>query len=142
MISIHVLREEDDARRGQCTPTSAYFNPRPPRGGRRAGCYARHFVSCISIHVLREEDDYPLKVTLDLTPYISIHVLREEDDVTDGITNANTAISIHVLREEDDPLKVTLDLTPYISIHVLREEGDVYARCVLIAGRNFNPRPP
>ena len=57
MISIHVLREEDDE-------------------GRRVD----GIIDIISIHVLREEDDYRRKPR-DCAVYISIHVLREEDDV-------------------------------------------------------------
>ncbi len=35
MISIHALREEGDATSPSSVAVSAYFNPRPPRGGRR-----------------------------------------------------------------------------------------------------------
>ena len=34
-ISIHVLREEDDKMLSLALPGGYYFNPRPPRGGRR-----------------------------------------------------------------------------------------------------------
>ena len=34
-ISIHALREEGDERAALPTPPMRYFNPRPPRGGRR-----------------------------------------------------------------------------------------------------------
>ena len=38
LISIHALREEGDSTsRGMTTPWT-HFYPRPPRGGRRAGC--------------------------------------------------------------------------------------------------------
>ena len=101
-ISIHVLREEDDALK-----------------------ICRQLRVTISIHVLREEDDgsrspprtsqrlflstSSARRTTCIPPLhqprdaISIHVLREEDDLgasrlVSGVTN----ISIHVLREEDD----------------------------------------
>ena len=35
-ISIHALREEGDGRRPHCRGVLLYFNPRPPRGGRRS----------------------------------------------------------------------------------------------------------
>ena len=58
IISIHVLREEDDiladAVRGLC---GYHFNPRPPRGGRRINSKSRPLPASISIHVLREEND-------------------------------------------------------------------------------------
>ena len=62
IISIHVLREEDDG---------------------AARIFTRR-IRLISIHVLREEDD-PFNAPLyDLT-CISIHVLREEDDMASWI---------------------------------------------------------
>ena len=79
-ISIHALREEGDMPRSTPTSAGAYFNPRPPRGGRPdAGQCAYHILyfnprpprggrrttsrrACtavlISIHALREEGDY------------------------------------------------------------------------------------
>ena len=81
-ISIHALREEGDShsatpRTGSCgfqsTPSarratwrspsgcgsSCNFNPRPPRGGRRAGLLILRARLGISIHALREEGDRP-----------------------------------------------------------------------------------
>ena len=34
-ISIHALREEGDSSRLMCSPSTSYFYPRPPRGGRQ-----------------------------------------------------------------------------------------------------------
>ena len=101
IISIHVLREEDDS----VTKVHVFRN-------------------FISIHVLREEDDCEACHNK-MHPEISIHVLREEDDVTirylqigvEAFLSTSSArrttgfvqiqriavgISIHVLREEDD----------------------------------------
>ncbi len=147
MISIHVLREEDDI---------SYVRY---ESGER-----------ISIHVLREDDD-PAQAQFRPSPIaISIHVLREEDDpnrhsvrsgwpdfyprpprggrrihsrqkvpgfkflstssarrTTVSIRNRYNAriISIHVLREEDDPVPHSGQVVFLgISIHVLREEDD------------------
>ena len=80
-ISIHVLREEDDAFDRYCDSICAR----------------------ISIHVLREEDDCTPHSFCCRTNKISIHVLREEDDVPAlGKGIWDLGISIHVLREEDD----------------------------------------
>ena len=56
-ISIHVLREEDDALKNQKKNRTQ-----------------------ISIHVLREEDDFAGIINGMISGVISIHVLREEDD--------------------------------------------------------------
>ena len=80
IISIHALREEGDELnqktaifplRFQSTPSARratpalsvdtagnlYFNPRPPRGGRRTMSGFKSTTSLISIHALREEGD-------------------------------------------------------------------------------------
>ena len=57
IISIHVLREEDDFSTAASLRIGCYFYPRPPRGGRPYDEYQAAGGSLISIHVLREEDD-------------------------------------------------------------------------------------
>ena len=57
-----------------------YFNPRPPRGGRRDDVFPDTTIAQISIHALREEGDgsrWQLPCT---RRTISIHALREEGD--------------------------------------------------------------
>ena len=56
-ISIHALREEGDFNGFARPRESAYFYPRPPRGGRRGRNLERGFGHSISIHALREEGD-------------------------------------------------------------------------------------
>ena len=56
VISIHVLREEDDSISHASYIDQSYFNPRPPRGGRLQQ-FSHQLEPLISIHVLREEDD-------------------------------------------------------------------------------------
>ena len=56
-ISIHALREEGDSSQCRFLRQSAYFYPRPPRGGRPGAGYALQLVCKISIHALREEGD-------------------------------------------------------------------------------------
>ena len=163
-ISIHVLREEDDATYNFGDITYNY----------------------ISIHVLREEDDNAA-VMLPRYLQISIHVLREEDDVVVFLsgrqavflstssarrttkscnkTCAAWEISIHVLREEDDcscyldyinrtdfyprpprggrrRLEKRAEKPEKISIHVLREEDDSIRAHSLRTLCHFYPRPP
>ena len=128
VISIHVLREEDDNLREN-----------QQVGGRP-----------ISIHVLREEDDCasmccrsdssafqstssarrttsPLPAP-ETTQGISIHVLREEDDGTCTICdwNFNRFQSTSSARRTT-VLSCGAPTTAGISIHVLREEDDVVA---------------
>ena len=164
IISIHVLREEDDFKRRV--------------GGERVD---------ISIHVLREEDDRdaPLargrpskflstssarRTTLvldvrSLQLHISIHVLREEDDNDFRLRFSHFRYfyprpprggrrNLHILRRvgrvflstssarrttvAPDILQHLVD----ISIHVLREEDDRSPRHPAASGRYFYPRPP
>ena len=56
-ISIHALREEGDRAEFRSWSFLLYFNPRPPRGGRRHSSGRRGGVRRISIHALREEGD-------------------------------------------------------------------------------------
>ena len=56
-ISIHALREEGDLLTAATAVSSAYFYPRPPRGGRPEHPPGGQTRVCISIHALREEGD-------------------------------------------------------------------------------------
>ena len=58
LISIHALREEGDRHEPANINGTANFNPRPPRGGRRATYAYDPGAAGISIHALREEGDY------------------------------------------------------------------------------------
>ena len=145
-------------------PSTGYFYPRPPRGGRRIRHDHTYQQGLISIHALREEGDYVAGyVTKKLYAFlstpsarratdhfakkpvkteISIHALREEGDHYPAAHQAAGTISIHALREEGDRFMVGLSAFWQISIHALREEGD---RGILPLGRlgtYFYPRPP
>ena len=61
VISIHVLRVEDDSHHTHPGSGRNHFNPRPPCGGRHGISLFLVTISSISIHVLRVEDDFPLK---------------------------------------------------------------------------------
>ena len=78
-ISIHALCEEGDSKLAEFFWTSAYFYPRPLRGGRPCTTALAILPSRISIHALCEEGDLIKK--RDLTALeISIHALCEEGD--------------------------------------------------------------
>ena len=102
-ISIHALREEGDGPCRWAQKPTAYFYPRPPRGGRLVAAYIKKastkflstpsarratrgpsvFCRCghISIHALREEGDIEQYNALVHRLDISIHALREEGDL-------------------------------------------------------------
>ena len=78
-ISIHAPREGGDACGLEWGAQLEYFNPRPPRGGRRA-----------------------LVAALLRNKFISIHAPREGGDPNVGVNDANWEISIHAPREGGD----------------------------------------
>ena len=78
-ISIHALREEGDSSRLMRSPSTSYFYPRPPRGGRppRSGRRPRieQFLSTPSARRATVHSS-----TVGYADIISIHALREEGD--------------------------------------------------------------
>ena len=70
---------------------TSYFNPRPPRGGRRIAAAGRSMVCPISIHAPREGGDVSLGAKKYVTVYISIHAPREGGD----------EVSIRMLDDDD-----------------------------------------
>ena len=168
-ISIHALREEGDtgirhyvtsadgflstpsARRATAgavysATTTAYFYPRPPRGGRPSfrsrGSSWRVFLSTpsarratalpaalrnhlvISIHALREEGDVTtINYPRIIVKFLSTPSARRATYHTLG-GNGTGTISIHALREEGDVGPRCSPRRRPISIHALREEGD------------------
>ena len=143
-ISIHALREEGDssccarssrggrfqstpsARRATTalwwsTPSSAHFNPRPPRGGRPANQRRVKFD-------IRNFNPRPPRGG-------RLHRLLH--------SASRRTISIHALREEGDYEYFDAGLVGHgISIHALREEGDGPAGFFFLQILHFNPRPP
>ena len=142
----------------------ANFNPRPPRGGRRASVVAaldtlefqstpsarratkkaggRVDQSRISIHALREEGD-----TASSWPERRKHIFQSTPSArraTLAPAKRSTAgpISIHALREEGDRSSRNTPTSRPISIHALREEGDQRRDNSERLTRDFNPRPP
>ncbi len=89
-ISIHVLREEDDEPTAPPTAMLFYFNPRPPRGGRRHGRSEGGRTEYFNPRPPRGGRPRQLRQTAP-PEGISIHVLREEDDPLDGGRGCHTA---------------------------------------------------
>ena len=94
-------------------PSLCNFYPRPPRGGRPAGCPRRWaprlFLSTPSARratLFGREDNAP--------SLISIHALREEGDLRNRQKQHFCAISIHALREEGDCSRPPMWATPTI----------------------------
>ena len=121
VISIHALREEGDSRATSRAPQSRNFYPRPPRGGRPAGCSGgEKETASISIHALREEGDrFKRRQDVKLTLFLSTPSARR---ATDSDTKMAGAAKI--------------------SIHALREEGDSDNKAKKDTEADFYPRPP
>ena len=79
-ISIHALREEGDRRSEQSRHVSAYFYPRPPRGGRLLLFHAEsvHSAFLSTPSVRRATGQSTARC---IAWHISIHALREEGDI-------------------------------------------------------------
>ena len=153
-ISIHALREEGDvaadaelyvaekflstpsARRAtrrseQSRHVSAYFYPRPPRGGRRLVLLIS--AGRIYFYPRPPRGGRPrLRVLDPFVLEISIHALREEGDLmmlcssVSAILFLSTPSARRATRAEK-----AAEAAREISIHALREEGDykVWSRC-------------
>ncbi len=124
-ISIHVLREEDDCPRTCLSGACAYFNPRPPRGGRPPArahrCCQRKFQSTSSARRTTQDGHRGVCRRYDFNPRPPRGGRRDRM----SLSFKARSISIHVLREEDDILlMVSMPCWLFISIHVLREEDD------------------
>ena len=145
-ISIHAPREGGDWARSRPRKTPAYFNPRPPRGGRpgcqprwrrpqrfqstppRGGRLRRHETvgkgGPISIHAPREGGDFGTVASIAMAPiFQSTPPAR---GATPRISNRPQAgrISIHAPREGGDATATVWLIKINISIHAPREGGD------------------
>ena len=149
-----------------CNFRLAYFNPRPPWGGRlvcidfflpdirnfnpRPPWGGRHLPRCCLRHYSDFNPRPPWGGRLcqaalyRLIHIISIHALRGEGDKECGHNGGKASgISIHALRGEgDDNCKFYKTANDDISIHALRGEGDRFAIFGILSPCNFNPRPP
>ena len=119
LISIHALRGEGDSSRHCWTLRSKDFNPRPPRGGRRA---------------VRHDYFYPLE--FQSTPSEGratfcrrYRLLLKEFQSTPSEGRATGRAHCGLNGHK-------------ISIHALRGEGDIVSIASLKGFIDFNPRPP
>ena len=143
IISIHVLRMEDDAFHNSLLSFRTHFNPRPPHGGRLD-------VSAVSIPANGFQSTSSAWRTTYYTEryYQTAYYFNPRPphggrlDVKKHGSNT-IQISIHVLRMEDDWLICRDGNTSrLISIHVLRMEDDDGNLRPLAKMGYFNPRPP
>ena len=90
LISIHAPREGGDPG-GMCRRWSQliYFNPRPPRGGRRGHAASYQCRRTISIHAPREGGDGIIEQERFYVLAISIHAPREGGDNSTGHPGEN-----------------------------------------------------
>ena len=141
-ISTCALREEGDSSTPLSVPTTFYFYPRPPRGGRPAAEAAAGQVKPISIHALREEGDPGLLQHGRQVWLISIHALREEGDTIatahrQGRYKFLSTPSARKATSQSYPQKTALN----ISIHALREEGDADQEAMKLLQTKFLSTP-
>ena len=101
-VSIHAPRAEGDSRTRSATRTSACFNPRPPRGGRRAvgvpGPRCRYSFNPRPPRGGRHARTRPTAVQA----AVSIHAPRAEGDSKRLQRGGHMAVSIHAPRAEGD----------------------------------------
>ena len=95
------------------------FNPRPPRGGRRAIAEVKHKVI-----------------------YVSIHAPRAEGDALSGHARVSVIVSIHAPRAEGDSAVRQRALRDVVSIHAPRAEGDRSRPASSGGSPRFQSTPP
>ena len=165
-ISIHALREEGDGTfhfhvtlsgQFQSTPSARratpvelaprclpfYFNPRPPRGGRR-GKFCRACKSYgISIHALREEGDRSFLLCLAVHTHFNPRPPRGGRRSPPPNHRPRPCISIHALREEGDKAVHSRRSRPqkFQSTPSARR-ATILCFPALAVQIYFNPRPP
>ena len=142
MISIHAPREGGDAERGQPVCRLAYFNPRPPRGGRpalsRCRTMPRLFQSTPPARGATRQDGRHGSLV-----DISIHAPREGGDHHASSHWRHRAhFNPRPPRGGRRPWRRFSSARRWISIHAPREGGDGGWRSSKRLTIYFNPRPP
>ena len=122
---------------------SGNFNPRPPRGGRRSVLRLRSYRSG-NFNPRPPRGGRPIANIL--RPFlvsISIHALREEGDAG-KCSDCSAAHNFNPRPPRGGRLAILLPhaVLMLISIHALREEGDYRLRFRWSWPQDFNPRPP
>ena len=122
---------------------SAYFYPRPPRGGRPSLAFSLLCNREISIHALREEGD---GCSIDLGHIVDVFLStpsarRATTTILPSASRCLKFLSTPSARRAT-PEKAKTKVTDLISIHALREEGDPAPVLVSSLQFDFYPRPP
>ena len=151
--------------KGETNGNHKNFNPRPPRGGRRAEGSHHQPRAGISIHAPREGGDGIFGIKAELAVVISIHAPREGGDslVSDRLTPVSyfnprpprggrheprVQLSDSDLFQSTPPARGATDLVVFqtaltqISIHAPREGGDLAMSVGFIPARIFQSTPP
>ena len=125
VISIHALREEGDTPVHRRSAKSGYFNPRPPRGGRREGKTPFHVDDLFQSTPSARRATFLCAEQNCLVPLISIHALREEGDShLSGCTTRTIKFQSTPSARRATSARRLREARISISIHALREEGD------------------
>jgi len=119
-ISIHALREEGDTKYHCTARRLHYFNPRPPRGGRRV------HILIISFHQIFQSTPSARRAT---AAFLRCNTLDKHFN-----PRPPRGGRLRVLEGVHQRYG--------ISIHALREEGDEAFIDALEEAEHFNPRPP
>ena len=125
--------------------STSYFNPRPPRGGRRHDLRGLLHKGAISIHAPREGGDaLPLSLHREVDHHFNPRPPRGGRQQNPRRQYRRDRISIHAPREGGDRClsRVSASVDKRISIHAPREGGDPGDREYFPGRRHFNPRPP
>ena len=120
---------------------TTYFNPRPPRGGRRQDATTE-----VQKGVFQSTPS-ARRATVGVTQWVIYWLFQSTPSARRATDSAQSAdredrISIHALREEGDFHDAQGISYLWISIHALREEGDIASTARFTAASHFNPRPP
>ena len=164
LISIHALREEGDSNRilltgslsdflstpsarratgrcGPCPHATAYFYPRPPRGGRHGCCLIRPELNHFYPRPPRGGRRRRFIGLSSLDQFLSTPSARRATRWFSEGMAVNLFLSTPSARRATSIASAKPSAIA-ISIHALREEGDNLVRWCLHLQRNFYPRPP
>ena len=127
-------------RAGCCCST--YFNPRPPRGGRRFSAVFRSSLSSFQSTPSARRATCSATCACGVVD-ISIHALREEGDIQPVDCKSHND-DFNPRPPRGGRLQAIMQgvYNHIISIHALREEGDFPTWLVFSCSSDFNPRPP
>ena len=141
-ISIHALREEGDISCHRDCYTLCYFNPRPPRGGRRVSSGSGNSASDFNPRPPRGgRQQFPISTRAFEVFQSTPSARRATDAGHHGRQGAR--ISIHALREEGDTCSQPSGVTRSVFQSTpSARRATAPAAPTPSCTTNFNPRPP